>query len=193
MKFDRGAWWVITHFEGKRKRKRVGTTKEHKRQAEKIAEKINAALVLGTSKPERAESKHVPFDAYAREWLQSHVSLPIERNLAAALSPSTGTLHARHVKMYLVPFFGARSVREIGAVDVQRFYDHCLETGRPPSERSIEMILATLRRIFAQAEAYDVVVKKPSRPGSGVGADGASPRRGYSTLRMSFREQSWTI
>ena len=44
----RDAWWVVTHYEGKRKKKRVGTTKRHKREAEEIAKKINAALALGT-------------------------------------------------------------------------------------------------------------------------------------------------
>ena len=33
VKWDRGAWWVFTHFEGKRTKKRVGATKIDKRQA----------------------------------------------------------------------------------------------------------------------------------------------------------------
>ena len=46
VKWDRGAWWVVTHHAGKRKKKRVGPTKADKRHAQQIAEKINAALEL---------------------------------------------------------------------------------------------------------------------------------------------------
>ena len=44
VKRDRDAWWVVTHYEGKRRKKRVGSTKAKKREAEQIAKKINAAL-----------------------------------------------------------------------------------------------------------------------------------------------------
>ena len=43
VRFDRGAWWVITHYEGKRKRKRVGPTKSDRRDAEQIAKQITRA------------------------------------------------------------------------------------------------------------------------------------------------------
>jgi hypothetical protein len=52
VKWDREAWWVFTHYEGKRKKKRVGPTKADKRDADKIARQINAALALGTFKPD---------------------------------------------------------------------------------------------------------------------------------------------
>ena len=46
IKWDRGAWWVFTHYDGRRKKKRIGPTKADKRRAERIAEKIDAKLVL---------------------------------------------------------------------------------------------------------------------------------------------------
>ena len=48
VKWDRDAWWVITHYGGKRRKHRVGPTKAHKREAQQIAKKINAAIALGT-------------------------------------------------------------------------------------------------------------------------------------------------
>ena len=48
VKFDRGAWWVFTHHQGKRKKRRIGPTKSNKREAEKIAHMINARIALGT-------------------------------------------------------------------------------------------------------------------------------------------------
>ena len=48
VRWDRGSWWVFTHFAGRRKKKRIGPTKADKRQAVQIARKIDAALALGT-------------------------------------------------------------------------------------------------------------------------------------------------
>ena len=75
---EQGAWWVFTHHNGKRKKKRVGPTKTNKRLAEEIAEKINAALVLGTlSIVEADKPKVVPFDEFAEKWFRREVQLPM--------------------------------------------------------------------------------------------------------------------
>ncbi len=161
VKWDRGAWWVFTHYEGKRKKKRIGATKAHKREAEEIARKINGALALGTFAPQREEAQSVAFDEYANDWLHREVLLPARRGIEGALSPATAALHERHVRRYLIPFFGDRDLRGIRVADVQALHDHCVETGRPPSARSIEMVLATLRRVFAQAETHELIGRNP--------------------------------
>ena len=56
-----------------------------------------------------------------------------------------------------MPFFGSRDVRDIRLADVQALYARCVETGRPPSQRSIEMILSTLRRLLADAESQEII------------------------------------
>ncbi len=160
VKQDRGAWWVVTHFQGKRRKKRVGSTKADKRKAERIADEINARLAIGVYQP-KVEQRALPFEEYARNWFRSEVQLPVARGIAGALSPATAELHERHVRLYLTPFFGRRDLREIRVPQVQSFYDHCLQTQRPPSERSVEMVLATLRRILAYAEARDEIGRNP--------------------------------
>ncbi len=40
------AWTVVTHYQGKRTKKRVGTTKADRRKAQKIADEINKRLAL---------------------------------------------------------------------------------------------------------------------------------------------------
>ena len=72
VKWDRGAWWVFTHYQGKRKKKRVGATKAHKREAEQIARKINGALALGTFAPDPTQKKSLPGDAELRGWLETY-------------------------------------------------------------------------------------------------------------------------
>ena len=161
VKKDRGAWWVITHYEGKRKKNRIGPTKSHKREAEQIAKKINAKIALGEFQPDAGRTAALPFASYATNWLHNEVELPIDRGVATALSPATAELHERHIRLYLSPFFESQDVAEIRVADVQRLYDRCLTTGKPPSERSVEMVLATLRRILAYGEAREEVGRNP--------------------------------
>ncbi len=156
-----GAWWVVTHFQGKRRKKRIGPTKADKRKAEKIADEINARLAVGTFRPDPPEEVALPFDRYATAWLRSEVQLPLIRRVAGALAPATASLHERHVRLYLAPFLGALDIRGIRVAQVQALYDRCLETGRPPSERSIDMVLGTLRRILAYAEAREEIGRNP--------------------------------
>lgn len=54
VRWMRGAWWVVTHYQGKRRKKKIGSTKADKRRAEHIAERINAKLF----RAERAAVRH---------------------------------------------------------------------------------------------------------------------------------------
>ena len=72
VKWDRGAWWVFTHHNRKRTKKRVGPTKAHKRQAEEIAKKINAALALGQYQAPTTGRKSLPCDAALRRWHRTY-------------------------------------------------------------------------------------------------------------------------
>ena len=60
-----------------------------------------------------------------------------------------------------MPFFGDKALRAIRVPEVQALYDHCLQTGRPPSDRSVEMVLATFGRILAYAEAREEIGRNP--------------------------------
>ncbi len=157
VKNDRGAWWVITHYQGRRTKKRIGTTKADRRKAQKIADEINARLALGAFRTDDPREQPLPFGEYAKQWFRSEVELPILRNAESALSPATAELHERHLRLYLLPFFQKRDVRTLRVAEVQSFYDDCLTHGRPPSARSVEMVIGTLRRILAYAEAREEV------------------------------------
>ncbi len=94
----RGAWWVVTHHQSKRTKRRIGTTKADQRKAQKIADEINARLAVGTFRPEpEPEDSDIPFHIYARGWYRSEVELPIRSGADNALSEATAELHERHV------------------------------------------------------------------------------------------------
>ena len=69
VKWDRGAWWVVTHFEGRRRKKRIGRSKSDESAAQQIAKKINAQLLLGDYRAREPEKK-MPFSVFAEEWLR---------------------------------------------------------------------------------------------------------------------------
>src|SRR5215470_1979946 len=105
----REAWWVVTHYEGKRKKRRVGTTAAHKREAEEMARKINAALALGTFAPDREREKALPCADELRRWHQTY---------APTLKPATEEESARIIRNHLAPFFGAKDLRALREEDL---------------------------------------------------------------------------
>ena len=71
VKWDRGAWWIFTHYRGRRTKKRFGPSKSDKRQAEAVARKIDAALALGTFSPEDA-SEAIPCAEELQRWHRTY-------------------------------------------------------------------------------------------------------------------------
>ena len=42
-----GAWWLVIHYQGKRRKRRVGSTAGDKREAETRATRINGRIAAG--------------------------------------------------------------------------------------------------------------------------------------------------
>ena len=69
VKQHKGAWWIFINHKGKRKAKKVGSSK---RAADEVAGKIEAKLKLGDFSL-LDEKTHRPFDTYYRNWLETYV------------------------------------------------------------------------------------------------------------------------
>jgi len=152
IKWDRGAWWVFTHFDGRRKKKRVGPTKADKRRAERIAEKINGALALGEFRAnDDKKPAPLPFSTFAESWLRRDIELPLERGFKGHVAHGTARVYRLQVDVHLAPHFRDRDIRSIGLKEIQAFYDHCLDIGRPKSAKSIDMALNVLRLVLSRA------------------------------------------
>ena len=135
VKWDRGAWWVFTHFKGRRKKKRIGPTKADKRQAEQIARKIDAALALGAFPSESA--RMLPCATELHRWYSAY---------AATMKPSYAVLTRGLIKNHLAPHFGERDLREIRETDILDFIRAKREAGLAPM--TIRNSLSVLRRVF---------------------------------------------
>jgi integrase len=164
VRWDRGAWWVVVHAGTKRRRRRIGPSKADRRSADRIAAQVNADLAFGRTaaslEPE-VESEPLPFVEFAGAWLRREVEIPIERGMTGHLAPGSARVYRLQVDVHLAPYFGSCDMRAIGLAEVQGFYDHCIDTGRPKSAKSIDMALNALRLVLNHARAQGLVQSNP--------------------------------
>lgn len=143
----KGAWWVFIDHKGKRKAKRIGTSKS---AAEEVAGKIAARLKLGDAgildeKPSR------PFDAYCERWLKTYVKTHCKL--------STQTRYESAARLYLLPRFGSRDMTKIGREEIKQLvYD--LYT-QDKSINTVKSVLTPLRALFQHAVEDGHVTANP--------------------------------
>jgi integrase len=151
VKWDRGAWWVVTHYSGKRKRKRVGSTNAHKLQADEIAKRINAKLALGEFAPDPERERRFPCDAELRQW---------HRNYAPTMKHTYEVSTLGIINHHLVPFFGTKDIREIREDDLLAFARSKLDEGLAP--KTISNALGVLRRVLYLAQRDEKIGRNPA-------------------------------
>lgn len=151
VKWDRGAWWVITHYHGKRKKRRVGPTKSDKREADEIARKVNAALTLGAFPKEDEEPMPVPCNQALRRWHSAY---------SPTLKPATVDLTEGIIENHLVPYFGSRDLRGIRESDLLAFIRRKLDEGLAP--KTIGNSLSVLRRVLTLLVSEGVLDRNPA-------------------------------
>jgi hypothetical protein len=110
VKFERGAWWVFTHYERKRKKRRVGATAAHKREAERWRARSTLRWRLAPSNP---KPRALPFGPHLRDWHRRH---------SVTFKPRYQETSLGLVEHHLVPFFGKKDLREIGEADLSRLH-----------------------------------------------------------------------
>jgi|GEM_PF-1589339 len=143
----RGAWWVMTHANGRRVRRRYGPAKKDQRQAERDAAIVNADLT-------RAKLAGVTFDPPRRDGArseQAEVTAPtfrefvpryLESQEVADLSPSSrrGLTSYLREDGPLMPFLGAHRLDEISVRVLRDWWAaEVIERGRRAEERNREL------------------------------------------------------
>lgn len=184
-----GAWWVVTHFENKRRKKRIGPTKVDRRKAEKIADQINARLALGQFHPDPIDEHHLSVDEALRQW---HLTY------APTMKPSYRVSAGNVIRLHLVPFFGDFDVREIREAHLLEYVQKKISEPRPPQKEggkplpplkpaTIRLHLAILRRVLGLLEREEKITRNPAR---GIGE--IMRRVGRAALSDTEEVDYWT-
>ncbi len=157
VQWKRGAWWVFTHHHGRRSVKRFGASADHRRQAERAAEKVNAALALGAFGVDRPVEKAIPCDAELRKWLVAY---------GPTLKHSYEAEARRTIEKNLVPHFGSRDLRLLREPDLLEYVRLKLDAGLQP--KTIENQLTVLRRVLSLLVRDGRLQRSPASDLSGL-------------------------
>ena len=148
VRFDRGAWWLLVHYNGRRWKKRVGSEREAAKEAAKeLQRRIASGEVDGPIAPPVA----LPLDAMLREWHSRH-SVTFKPRYAE----SSGDL----IKNHLTPFFENRDVRTLTEGDLLDYTKAKLDDGYAPA--TILNGLSIVRRVLALAVRDGVIPRNPA-------------------------------
>ena len=147
----RNSWWVRTHHRGRKRDRKIGPTKAHKRDAEAISRKVNAAIELGTYGGPEARQRTLPCDAELRRWHTTY---------SPTFKPSFELESSRTIRNHLAPFFGSTDLREIGEADLLRYIQGKLQDGLAPV--TIHTHLSILRRVLSLAVRDGFVSRNPA-------------------------------
>jgi integrase len=148
---QRGAWWLRTHFAGKKHERRFGPTKADKQKADKVAEKINAKIALGEYEPSKVRERPLPCSSQLREWLKAY---------GPTLKPTTAKLFDGFIGNHLCPHFGEQDLRDLREQDLVRFVGVMQSKGRAPG--TIKNALSFLRLVCNSLIRNELLVKNPA-------------------------------
>lgn len=137
VKQHKGAWWVFIDHHGKRKAKRVGTSK---RAAEQVAEKIQAKIALGQFEI-KDEQQRRPFDSYFQNWLDTYARSHCKESTVAGYEAS--------FRLYLTPAFCQKDISAITRDEVKRLAYTMLANNK--SRAYVKGTLAPLSEMFNHA------------------------------------------
>jgi integrase len=142
---------VRTHYQGRKKDRRIGPSKADKRQSEEIARKINGAIALGTFGHTEPEAKSLPCDAELRRWLATY----------GPTMKHTSEVSARYlIERHLAPHFGPKDLKAIREGDLLEFARVKLDSGL--GSKTIRNALGVLRRVLYVAQREGAVDRNPA-------------------------------
>ena len=148
----RGAWWVRTRWGGDKKRdRRIGPNREHKREAQEIARKINGALALGSFSPDRDDMKPLACDEELQRWHEAH---------RVTMSHSYELNTRGHIGNHLIPYFGSKDLRTLTEEDLLGFVQRKVEDGFAP--KTVGLMLSVLRRVLSLLHRSGRISRNPA-------------------------------
>jgi integrase len=169
----KGAWWVFMDHKGKRKAKKIGTSK---RAAEVVAEKIQAKISLGQFEITEEKPQLPTFAEYAERWLETYAKVH--------LKPATWWKYANDLRVHLNPALGTKRLNEITRQDIRDLIAAKREAGR--AWNTVRNIICPLREMLNHAVEDGLI---PASPASHVGKLNKKPAERHKDINPFTREE----
>ncbi len=149
VKQHKGAWWVFINHHGKRKAKRIGTSK---RAAEQVAEKIQAKIALGQFEMIEEKEKPPTLTEYAEQWLQTYATVYCK--------PGTLNRYTRDYRLHVAPTLGHKLLPTITRQDIKQLIADKRQSQL--SWKSVLNIIIPLRAMMNHAVEDGILATNPA-------------------------------
>jgi integrase len=149
VKQHKGAWWVFIDHKGKRKAKRVGTSKK---AAEDVAGKIQAKIALGQFEIKDEEEQAPLLRDYAKQWLETYAKVHCK--------PATAHNYDRDYRLHIDPALGNRRLTAITRQDIKRLIAE--KRNSDLSWSSVKNIIIPLREMLFHATEDGIIAANPA-------------------------------
>jgi integrase len=147
----RGAWWVVAHFDGRRKKRRFGPSRSDKKAAADFARDVNRARAAGTFGLQKGRAP-LACDIALRGWLRAY---------APTMKPTYRVLAEGIIENHLAPHFGGRDLRELREADILAYIQVKLAGGMAP--KTAKNGVSILRRVLNLLEREGAIDRNPAR------------------------------
>jgi integrase len=145
-----GKWYVFVNYQGRRKAKCVGPSRE---LAEHVRRQLEAKLALGDlSLFDGGEKKTQTFGSYADKWLKDYARVECKT--------STADGYEGVVEQYLRPRFGNRPLDQIRRDDIKAMINDLI--AKELSRNTVRNALCVIRGIFNEAIEADILEVNPA-------------------------------
>jgi len=145
------AWWVFVSYKGRRTSKRVGT----RRNAEKVAEHIEAKIKLGQSFSTQQQEKQASVPT-----LEAYYQKLKETYLATAVRETTRMSYETSFSCHILPAFGQLRLDQITRSQVKAFVARLV--AKRLSRATIRIIIAQLCALLNHALEDELIATNPA-------------------------------
>ena len=136
--YRRGGRYVVVFRDAQgRQRKRAAPTLQ-------AARRLRNQLLADVSRGEFRAQSRVPFDDYARTWIETYTG-----RTRTPIRPNTREDYRQDLENEAIPFFGRRRLAEISPQDIKAFAHALSERGLAAS--TVRNLIAPVRALFATA------------------------------------------
>lgn len=149
VKYHKDAWWVFIDHKGKRKAKRIGTSK---RAAETVAGKIEARIALGQFEIEEEQQKPPTLTEYAEQWLRTYAAMHCK--------PATYNRYTRDYHLHVAPTLGAKLLPDVTRQDIKQLIADKRQSNL--SWKSVLNIIIPLRAMLNHAIEDGLLAANPA-------------------------------